>query len=170
MTPTCFWKKLQIYHLNWQKNRLSASKNIISSFNILCRYFKDNQVGDYIPQSAISVFFSFLTKTIFNYFKRASLFNPPKSAWLGNILCTIQTVANNPNPKSKNPQSKTQTPKSKIQIQNPRIQNPPPNSKIQAQKSKIQSKIHRCKKKQTNPKSKIQDDFFLPMLHSSWRY
>ena len=28
------------------------------------------------------------------------------------------------------------------------------------QKSKIQSKIQRCKKEQTNPKSKIQDEFF----------
>ena len=100
-----------------------------------------------------------------------------ESAWLGNILCRIQTVSTdpNPNPKSKiqNPNSKIQNPKSKppkSEIQTgpfgaatrrtktKLIQNP--NSKIQDPKSKIQnpkSKIQDPKSKIQNPKSKIQD-------------
>lgn len=163
MTPTCFWKKLQIYHLNWQKNRLSASKNIMSSFNILCRYFKDNQVGDYIPQSAISVFFSFLTKTIFNYFKRASLFNPPKS---GRDL-EISYAQSKPwqtiqiqNPRIHNPKPKLQNPKSKSKIQESKTPLQTPKSKLKNPKSNLKSTGAKKNKLIQNPRSKMI--FFFP--------
>ena len=90
----------------------------------------------------------------------------PESAWLGNILCRIQTVRSNPNP---SPKSKIQTPKSEIQnpkseIQNPKteIRNPKskiqnPKSKIRNPKSKIRNPKSKIKSKIQNPKSKIQD-------------
>ena len=42
----------------------------------------------------------------------------PESAWLGNILCRIQTMGSNPKSKIRNPKSKIQNPKSKIQNPN----------------------------------------------------
>ena len=58
----------------------------------------------------------------------------PESAWLGNILCRIQTVSIDPNP---SPKSKVQNPKSKIQNPKSKIQNP--KSKIRNPKSKVQN-------------------------------
>ena len=88
----------------------------------------------------------------------------PESAWLGNILCRIQTVSTDPNP---SPKSKIQNPKSKrgrlgppqkerrlnwSKIQNPKSEIQNPKSKIRNPKSKIQNP----KSKIRNPKSKIQ--------------
>ena len=73
-----------------------------------------------------------------------NLIRRPESAWLGNILCRIQTVSMGTKSKIQNPKSEIQNPKSKIQNPKSKIQNP--KSKIQNPKSKIQ-----------NPKSEIQN-------------
>ena len=86
--------------------------------------------------------------------------NPPTRVGVTSILilCRVQNVVQNPNPKSKlrNQKSKIQNPKSKIRNPKSKIQNP--KSKIRNPKSKIQnpkSKIRNPNSKIQNPKSKI---------------
>ena len=99
----------------------------------------------------------------------------PESAWLGNILCRIQTVSMGTKSKIQNPKSEIQNPKSKIQnpkseIQNPKSKIQNPKSEIRNPKSKIQTGpfgaatkrtktklIQNPKSKIRNPKSKIQN-------------
>ena len=104
-----------------------------------------------------------------------NLIRRPESAWLGNILCRIQTVSMGTKSKIQNPKSKIQNPKSKIQNPKSKIQNPKskiqnPKSEIRNPKSKIQTGpfgaatkrtktklIQNPKSKIRNPKSKIQN-------------
>ena len=92
--------------------------------------------------------------------------NPPTRVGVTSILilCRVQNVLQNPNPKSKlrnpksqirNPKSEIQNPKSKIRNPKSKIQNP--KSEIQNPKSKIQN-LHKknCYIMPQNPKSEIQ--------------
>ena len=92
--------------------------------------------------------------------------NPPTRVGVTSILilCRVQNVSQNPNPKSKlrNPKSKLRNPKSEIQnpksqIQNPKSEIQNPKSEIQNPKSEIQN-LHKknCYIMPQNPKSKIR--------------